>query len=153
MSPGCALILHLTGLSCNQLPLKSINSILPILLEYTTMPSSLHDSVSIFHLEDANKHKRRHSIICGWLQAPRDFASRWFKGYHERTKILRINQVEETWQHIKNSMSSAASSVSSGANMHPNDHRISSRSIALIETRKTVPASNEFDSTRRYLRR
>ena len=62
------------------------------------------------------------------------------------------NQVEETRRHIKNSMSSAASSVSSGATMHPNDHWISSCSVAPIETRKTVQASNNFDGTRRYLR-
>ena len=37
--------------------------------------------------------------------------------------------------------------------MHPNDHWISSRSVAFIESKKTVPASKDFDSTRRYLRR
>ena len=35
-----------------------------------TMPSSVHDSVSSFHLEDVDKHKESHSIICGRLQVP-----------------------------------------------------------------------------------
>ena len=37
-------------------------------------------------------------------------------------------------------------SFNSGATMHPNDHWISSRSVALIGTRQTVPLINDFDS-------
>ena len=55
-----------------------------------TMPSSVHDSVSSFHLEDVNKHKESHSIICGRLQVPRNIASSWLKGYHKRLEILKV---------------------------------------------------------------
>ena len=65
----------------------------------------------------------------------------------------KLLQVEDAWKHIKNSMTSTATSISSGAIMHPNDHRIISRLMAYINGRKIIPASNDFDITRRYLRR
>ena len=49
-------------------------------------------------------------------------------------------------------MSSSATLVSSVVTMHPNDHWISSRSVAIIETRKTLSASDYYFSTRWSLR-
>ena len=48
-------------------------------------------------------------------------------------------------------MSSSATSVSSVVTMHPNDHWISSRSVTIIETRKTLSASDYYFRTRRSL--
>ena len=50
-------------------------------------------------------------------------------------------------------MSSAASSFISVANMHPHNHWISSLSVTIIETRKTLSASEYFNNKRRSLGR
>ena len=61
--------------------------------------------------------------------------------------------VEEDWNHIKEAMLSASKAVCPLNPGHAKEHWISTESANLIESRKTIPASNDYDAARKSLRR
>jgi len=71
-----------------------------------------------------------------------------FNEYHTHRSTL-----EEDWDHLKTAMISAAETVHPRSPIRQSKHWISARSAALIESRKTIPATHDFDRDRRALKR
>jgi hypothetical protein len=64
-----------------------------------------------------------------------------------------VTPLENEWQSVREAINSAFEAACPSSPTRPNEHWISSRSAALIEARKTIPASNDYDGARRSLKR
>ncbi|GAA53545.1 ATP-binding cassette transporter [Clonorchis sinensis] len=68
--------------------------------------------------------------------------------------ILHGNEhVDEAWQTVKGAMLAVFSAVCSTSPIRPQDHWMSARSLSMTDTRKSIPAGNEYDGARKSLKR
>ncbi|GAA56346.1 hypothetical protein CLF_110686 [Clonorchis sinensis] len=56
--------------------------------------------------------------------------------------------VDEAWQNVKGATQAASSAVCPTSPIRRQDHWMSSRSLSMIDARKSIPAGNEYDAAR-----